>query len=84
VLERTEDHSAFGLRRSGERDEILQRAIFVFGALIFRGRMLWRRLRLPLMHSEFRIKPHNVEHLEAAVCASRSRCDREARSLKSE
>jgi hypothetical protein len=84
MLEREEDHSAFGLCRSGERGEIFQRAIFVFGALIFRGRMLWRRLRLPLMHFELRNKPYNVERLQAAVRASKSPCDREARSLKSE
>jgi hypothetical protein len=82
MLEREEDHSAFGLRRSRERGEILRA---IFRVLVFRRRrLLRRRVRLPLMRVEFRIKSHSDENQRAAVCIQRPFHNPDARPLKSE
>jgi hypothetical protein len=81
MLEREEDHSAFGLRRSRERGEILRA---IFRVLVFRRRLLWGRVRLPLMRVEFRIKSHSDENQRAAVCIQRPFHNPDARPLKSE
>jgi hypothetical protein len=82
MLEREEDHSAFGLRRSRERGEILRA---IFRVLVFRRRrLLRRRVRLPLMCVEFRIKLHSDENHRAAVCIQRPFHNPDARPLKSE
>lgn len=73
--------SAFGLCRSGERDEILRA---IFRVLVFRRRLLWRRVWLPLMCVEFRIKLHSDENHRAAVCIRRPFFNPDARPLKSE
>jgi hypothetical protein len=78
MLELEEDHSAFGLCRSGERDEILRA---IFRVLVFRRRLLWRRVWLPLMCVEFRIKLHSDENHRAAVCIQRPFHNPDARPL---
>jgi hypothetical protein len=81
VLERQAHHSAFRFCRSRERGEILRA---IFRVLVFRRRLLWGRVRLPLMCVEFRIKLHSDENDRAAVCIQRPFHNPDARPLKSE